>query len=66
MSESERKRLADLNAALWFLAIVIPPLMRAIPTSSGEPPKIYSLLIPIFLMIFGAISTSLVLRSNGK
>ena len=48
------------NAALWAIAIAVHPVATLVPTSSGEPPKIFSLLIPMFLLVLAGLSTRLV------
>ena len=53
----EEKKLVMANAALWIIAILTHPVSRLVPTGSGDPPKIFSLMIPLFFLMLGAVST---------
>ena len=45
METSEKKKLITINLAVWGIAILTHPLTQMLPTGSGSPPKIFSLLI---------------------
>ena len=59
MKASEKKKLITINLAVWLVAMLTHPLANMLPTESGSPPKIFSLLIPIFFMMLAGGSTSL-------
>jgi hypothetical protein len=48
------------NLAFWLAAIAFPYFARALPTSSGAPPKIYEVLIPLIQILFAFGSTYIV------
>ena len=58
MSKSPSTNLIASNAILWLLAVLAHPLANLLPTESSEPPKFFSLLIPIFIILLGTVSTS--------
>ena len=66
MKTSEKKKLIMTNLAVWIIAILAPLIVQILPTASGNPPKIFSLLIPIFLMMLAGISTYLLSAGIGK
>jgi len=66
MKTSERKKLITTNLAVWGIAILTHPLAQLLPTGSGSPPKIFSLLIPIFFMALAGVSTYLLSTGIGK
>lgn len=66
MKTSEKKKLITLNLAVWGVAILTHPLIQMLPTASGSPPKILSLLIPIFFMALAGVSTYLLSAGIGK
>lgn len=55
-----------INLAVWAVAILTHPILQLLPTSSGSPPKIFSLLIPLFFMALAGVSTYLVSERIGK
>ena len=66
MKTSEKKKFIMTNLAVWIVAILAPLIAQMLPTASGNPPKIFSLLIPIFLMMLAGISTYLLSAGIGK
>ena len=66
MKTSEKKKLITINLAVWAVAILMHPLIQMLPTGSGSPPKIFSLLIPIFFMALAGVSTYLLSAGIGK
>lgn len=59
MNKPDSKRLIVVNLALWLFAALIYPVVHWIPTGSGMPPKIFEVLVPMFVMMAGFASTSL-------
>ena len=57
--------LVALNLAVWGVAILTHPLSRLLPTESGDPPKIFSFLIPIFFLALAGLSTYLLSAGIG-
>ncbi len=66
MKISEKKKLLTLNIVVWIVATLTHPLLQMLPTGSGGPPKIFSLLIPIFFMMLAGVSTYLLSAGIGK
>lgn len=66
MKTSEKKKLIRINLAVWAVAILTHPLIQMLPAGSGSPPKIISLLIPIFFMALAVVSTYLLSAGIGK
>jgi hypothetical protein len=66
MKTSEKKKLITLNLAVWAVAILTHPIIQMLPTDSGSPPKIFSLLIPIFFLALAGVSTYLLSAGSGK
>lgn len=66
MKTSEKKKLIAVNLAVWMVATLTHPLAEMLPTGSGNPPKIYSLLIPLFFMMLAGVSTYVLSVAIGK
>lgn len=62
MSESKKKVLM-VNVLFWVVAALLHPLASLLPTGSGEPPKVYSLLIPIVFLLLALGSTAMMARA---
>jgi uncharacterized membrane protein (DUF4010 family) len=60
------KKIVLVNLAFWFVAMVVHPLIRILPTGSGSPPKIFELLVPIFFVMLAGGSTYLLKTAIGK
>lgn len=63
MAASNKKALV-VNGLFWVVAALVHPLASLAPTSSGETPKIYSLLIPIMFIGLAFGSTYLMARAS--
>jgi uncharacterized membrane protein (DUF4010 family) len=50
----------------WFVAMLLHPLIRVLPTGSGSPPKIFEMLIPVFFIMLAGGSTYLLKAAIGK
>ena len=66
MKTAEKKKLIMVNLAVWIVAMLTHPLAQMLPTGSGSPPKIFTLLIPIFFMMLAGVSTYLLSVGIGK
>ena len=66
MKTSDKKKLITINLALWIVAVLLHPLVRMLPTGSGDVPKIFELLVPILTIILAAASTYLLSSAIGK
>lgn len=66
MKTSEKNKLILVNIALWIVAVLLHPLIQMLPTASGQPPKIFELLIPIFIIMLAGASTYLLSSAIGK
>ena len=63
---ASNKNLLVVNLLYWVVGALLHPLASLAPTSSGETPKIFSLLIPIFFMILAFGSTYMMARALGQ
>ena len=59
MSTATERTLIIRNYVLWIIAAVIYPIAHWIPTSSGAPPRIFDILVPIMVIALGQVSTSI-------
>lgn len=66
MKTSEKKKLITINFAVWIIAMLLHPIAQILPTGSGAPPKILSLLIPIFFLMLAGVSTYLLSAAAGN
>jgi hypothetical protein len=66
MKNSDKKKLMMVNAATWIVAMLAHPIAQLLPTGSGNPPKIFSLLIPIFFLMLAGVSMYLLNAAIGK
>lgn len=66
MKTPEKKKLILVNLAYWIVATLVHPIAAILPTASGNPPKIFSLLIPLFFLMLAAASTYLLNTAIGK
>lgn len=60
------KNLLALNVLFWVVAALLHPLSSLLPTGSGEAPKIFQVLIPIFFVILALGSTYMMARALGR
>jgi len=54
---ASHKNLLIVNVLFWVVGALLHPLTSLLPTGSGETPKIFSVLIPIFFSILAFGST---------
>lgn len=66
MNKAQAKKIVLVNLAFWFVAMLLHPLTRMLPTESGSPPKIFEFLIPIFFIMLAGGSTYLLKAAIGK
>ena len=66
MNKPEKRKIILIDVALWVVAMILLPLVQILPTGSGSPPKIFSLLIPIFFIMLAGASTYLLGAVIGK
>ena len=66
MKKSEAKKTLAVNIAFWFVAMLIHPVIRMLPTGSGSPPKIFELLVPLIFLLLAVGSTYLLRVAIGK
>lgn len=59
MTKSQANKLVLVNLALWGFALVLRPLIQLLPTGSGQPPKIFELLVPLLFILLAGGSTYL-------
>ncbi len=46
------------NFGFWIVAALAYPIAHWIPTSSGQPPRIFDVLVPVFVLGLGLVSTT--------
>ena len=63
---SSKKGSLIVNVSYWVVAALIHPLASLLPTSSGETPKFFELLIPLIFMGLGFGSTVLLSGALGQ
>ena len=66
MNKAQANKIVIVNLAFWFVAIVLHPLIRMLPTGSDSPPKIFEFLIPVFFVMLAGGSTYLLKAAIGK
>ena len=66
MTTSQAKNIIVVNLAFWIVAMLLHPLVQLLSTGSGDPPKIFELLIPIFFILLAGGSTYLLKAAIGK
>ena len=64
--DAPKKYLLVVNVLFWLVAALLHPLASLLPTSSGETPKIFSLLIPIFFLLLAFGSTYMMAQALGR
>ncbi len=57
-----RQRYLAVNALYWVVAALLHPLAGLLPTASGEPPKVFEVLIPLAFVGLAFGSTVLMAR----
>ena len=63
---SSKKSVLVVNVLYWVVAALIHPLANLIPTGSGEPPKFFSLLIPLIFIGLACGTTTMIARAMGR
>ena len=66
MNKAHAKKIVLVNLAFWFVAMLLHPLIQSLPTGSGNPPKIFEFLIPVFFVMLAGGSTYLLRAAIGK
>lgn len=66
MTQSGAKKIIAVNAAFWLVAMLLHPVLRLVPTSSGNPAKIFELLVPLVFILLATGSTYLLKAAIGK
>ena len=66
MNKAQANKIVLVNLAFWFVAMLLHPLIRMLPTGSGSPPKIFEFLIPVFFIMLAGSSTYLLKAAIGK
>ncbi len=65
MNKTQAMKTIVVNLAFWFVAMLLHPLIRSLPTGSGGPPKIFEFLIPVFFILLAGGSTYLLKAAIG-
>jgi hypothetical protein len=60
---NRNKKLLVVNMFYWVAAVLARPLASLLPTSSGLPPKVFELLIPLFYVMLAFGSTAMFARA---
>lgn len=60
---ASRKQVLIVNVLFWVVAGLLQPLANLLPGESGEPPKIFSLLIPLLFVMLAFGSTAMMARA---
>lgn len=66
MNAPEPKKWIVINLAYWLVAMLIHPVLRLIPTSTGSPAKIFEFLVPLFFIMLAAGSTWILKTAMGR
>ncbi len=66
MNRSKASDLILINLLFWGVAMLIHPVVRMLPTSSGSPPKIFELLVPLFFIMLAGGSSYLLNAAIGR
>jgi hypothetical protein len=60
------KNVLVVNVLFWIVAALLHPIASLLTTGSGEPPKIFSLLIPLVFVALAFGSTTMIARALGQ
>lgn len=66
MNKAQANKTLLVNLAFWFVAMLLHPLIRMLPTGAGRPPKLFEFLIPVFFIMLAGGSTYLLKAAIGK
>lgn len=58
MSEAGIKTLLIRNIGFWIAAALAYPIAHWIPSASGQPPRIFDVLVPVFVLGLGLASNA--------
>lgn len=58
-----KKKVLVVNVLYWLVAALLQPLANLVPTGSGDPPKIFELLIPFMFIGLAYGSTTMIARA---
>lgn len=58
MSESGLKAALVRNIGFWIVAALAYPIAHWIPTATGHPPRIFDVLVPVFVLGVGLASNA--------
>jgi hypothetical protein len=64
--DSGKKSVLVVNVLFWAVSALLQPLTGLLPSADGEPPKIFSLLIPILFLLLAFGSTAMVARALAR
>ena len=69
MNEAGFKALLVRNFGFWIAAALVYPIAHWIPTASGQPPRIFDVLVPVLVLGLGLASNAVLgaaLRGGGR
>jgi uncharacterized membrane protein (DUF4010 family) len=66
MNQAKANQIVFVNLAFWFVAMVLHPVSKMLPTGAGSPPKIFEVLIPIVFILLAGGSTYLLKAAMGR
>lgn len=66
MNARSAKTLVQRNLGLWAVAALLYPIAHWIPTASGQPPRIFDILVPLLVFAMGIASTTLLRTALGS
>jgi apolipoprotein N-acyltransferase len=58
MSQTDLKAILVRNIGFWIVAALAYPIAHWIPTATGHPPRIFEVLIPVFVLGLGLASNA--------
>ena len=58
MNKSVLKAALVRNFGFWIVAALAYPIVHWIPTASGQPPRIFDVLVPVFVLGLGLASNA--------
>jgi hypothetical protein len=66
MNKAQANKIILVNLAFWFVAMLLHPITRSLPTGSGNPPKFFEFLIPLIFIMLAGGSTYLLKAAIGR
>jgi hypothetical protein len=64
--DSSKKNALMVNVLYWVVAALLHPVASLLTSGSGEPPKVFSLLIPLMFVGLAWGSTAMMARAIGR